>query len=656
MRQLGGKIMQHRNAKIVGGTGDTTQGATASYQDNLYLAVNGKWLKTAQIPADKSRTGGFSDLALEIEEQLMQDFAYFAAGKKEPNNELMSVAVSFYQVAANFERRNQDGFAPATAGYTEIKQLTNFADFIQQIPQWLQKGYPLPFGIGVDADMKDTSKNVVYAAAPGLILPDTSYYQDNPSGERLLQIYQQVAVQLLEKIGESQEQAQQIVHGALAFDRSLVDYVKSAEEQADYVKMYNPQPMADFASQGGQIDFAKLINQAVDDQVEQVIVTEPRYYQNFTKIVNAETFANLKDWALVQYVYSASSLLSQQLRELAGQYSLALNGSQELSAPIKQAYNLTSSTFSEVVGKYYGEKYFGAKAKSDVEQMIHKMISIYQQRINNNTWLSTATKQKAIVKLDKMVLKIGYPDQVNPIYQKFTVDSNQSLFSNVQAINQIIIADNFAKYHRPVDRDEWAMPGHLVNACYDPSRNDITFPAAILQAPFYSLEQLASANYGGIGAVIAHEISHGFDNNGAQFDEFGNMNNWWTDEDYATFKELTQAMIDEFEGVEFAGGKVNGKLVVSENVADAGGLSCALEAAKSEADVDLKEFFINWARIWRTKSTQQLMEMFLSIDVHAPSPLRANVQAQNMDDFYTTFNITEKDGMWLDPDKRVNIW
>lgn len=649
--------MQQKYVKIVGGSGDTTKGATATYQDNLYLAINGEWLKTTQIPADKTSTGGFADLALNIEKNLMQDFADFAAGKKVPdNNDLLATAVKFYQVAADFKRRNQEGFKPARAGYETIKNLTSFQSWRQQLPQWLQKSYPLPFNFEIDADMKDTSKNSVYASAPSLILPDNTYYHDNDSGEQLLKIYQQVAIQLLVKIGETETTAQEITHQALQFDYSLVDYVKSAEEQADYVKMYNPQNMTVFASQGGQIDFARLINQVVNDDVPQVIVTEPRFFKHFAKLVNDKTFNQLKNWTLVRYVYNCSSLLSQDFRELAGQYSLALRGNKELSAPIKQAYNLTSATFSEVIGQYYGKEYFGQEAKADVEKMIHKMISIYQQRIKNNTWLGTITKEKAIIKLDKMVLKIGYPTKVNKLYYQFVVDTQKSLLSNMRNINRLIIADNFAKYHRPVDRSEWAMPGHMVNACYDPSRNDITFPAAILQAPFYSLQQSASENYGGIGAVIAHEISHGFDNNGAQFDEFGNMNNWWTDEDYATFKQLTQGMIDEFEGLDFAGGKVNGKLVVSENVADAGGLSCALEAAKAEPNVNLKKFFTNWARIWRTKSTQQLMEVYLSIDVHAPAPLRANVQAQNMDDFYTTFNITSKDGMWLAPEKRVNIW
>ncbi len=200
------------------------------------------------------------------------------------------------------------------------------------------------------------------------------------------------------------------------------------------------------------------------------------------------------------------------------------------------------------------------------------------------------------------------------------------------------------------------MPGHLVNACYDPSRNDITFPAAILQAPFYALSQSDSQNLGGIGAVIAHEISHGFDNNGAQFDEFGNLSDWWQPEDYDHFKVLTQEMIDQFDGLETEAGPVNGKLVVSENIADAGGLAAALETAKGLDDTDLKAFFTNWAEVWRMKARKQYMQLLLSIDVHAPAKLRANVQVQNLEDWYTTFDVKPGDGMYLAPDKRITIW
>ena len=214
----------------------------------------------------------------------------------------------------------------------------------------------------------------------------------------------------------------------------------------------------------------------------------------------------------------------------------------------------------------------------------------------------------------------------------------------------------FSRWNKPVDRMRWEMSAATVNAYYHPFKNIIVFPAAILQAPFYSLKQSSSENYGGIGAVIAHEISHAFDNNGALFDELGNLNNWWSEEDSAHFKQLAQKMIKEFDGIEFAGQKVNGKLTVSENIADAGGLSCALEAAKQEDDFDAKKFFINWATIWRMKATKQYEQLLLSIDVHAPQKLRANVQAENLDDFYSAFNIQSNDPMFKAPEDRVNIW
>lgn len=647
-----------KQSQVIGGAGDTTQGATATVRDNLYLAVNGEWLKTAKIPADKPRTGGFSDLDLAIEEQMMHDLDQFANGEQPVPNDLMAQAVKLYQIAGDFDQRNQQGFSPAQAGYEEIKNLTSWADYLAKLPSWIkQPNRPLPFGFGVDADMKNTQINVVYATTPSLILPDTTYYtQDNAAGQHLLTVYQKAAQQLLIKAGETPQAAAQIVSQALAFDRSLVAHVKSALENADYVKSYNPQSMEEFTKQGGEVNFENIIQAATHTQVDQVIVTEPKFFQDFTTVVNAQVFPQLRSWTLVRYLFSVSSYLSQELREIAGQYSLALNGNQTLTAPAKQAYHITNTIFDEVLGQYYGKKYFGQQAKADVEQMVRRMIAIYEQRIQKNTWLSPDTKAQAIVKLKKMVLKIGYPEQLRPLYQKLVVNEQLDLLSNINQIMQVVLDDAFARLQRPVDRTEWAMPGHLVNACYDPSRNDITFPAGILQAPFYSLEQTASQNYGGIGAVIAHEISHGFDNNGAQFDELGNLHNWWTTEDYATFKKLTQAMIDEFEGLDFGPGKVNGELVVSENVADAGGLSCALEAAKQDTDCDLVLFFENWARVWRTKSTPEFAQMLLQTDVHAPSPMRANVQAQNMDDFYTTFHISEEDGMWLAPEKRVNIW
>ena len=284
------------------------------------------------------------------------------------------------------------------------------------------------------------------------------------------------------------------------------------------------------------------------------------------------------------------------------------------------------------------------------------MIEVYKNRLAQNDWLTPETRDKAIVKLNVIKPYIGYPDELPERYSRKVVDENLTLFENAQKLSQIDIAYSWSKWNQPVDYKEWGMPAHMVNAYYNPQKNLIVFPAAILQAPFYDLHQSSSANYGGIGAVIAHEISHAFDTNGASFDENGSLNNWWTEHDYQAFTERTQKVIDQFEGQDSYGAKVNGKLTVSENVADLGGIAAALEAAKKEADFSAEEFFTNFARIWRMKGREEYMKLLASVDVHAPAKLRTNVQLPNFDDFFTTFDVQEGDGMWRSPGDRVIIW
>ncbi|MQS77361.1 M13 family metallopeptidase, partial [Lactobacillus halodurans] len=387
------------------------------------------------------------------------------------------------------------------------------------------------------------AKNVVYVQGTGLILPDKSYYDEkNESGKQLLAKYAEIAGRLLSMIGYKLDEAKEIVEHALAFDKSLVPIVKSSEEWADYTKVYNPMKFSEFINKSDNLDLKSLVVDLINDTPEKVIIEEPRYLDNLNQLVNDDTFENIKAWMMVKFLTSNASILDEEFRQTIGEYNLALSGAKELKNRTKYAYNFAAGIFSQVVGTYYGKKYFGEKAKEDVRSMVKKMISIYEQRLAKNTWLSEDTKKKAIVKLDKIVIKVGYPDKIDDIYSKFDINENDSLYDNVSRIRKIVTQNSLDQYHKPVDRTKWLMPGHMVNACYDPSRNDITFPAAILQAPFYSLEQTNSENFGGIGAVIAHEISHAFDNNGAQFDEYGNMNNWWTEEDYAKFKELNIKM------------------------------------------------------------------------------------------------------------------
>ncbi len=628
----------------------------ATYRQDLYAAVNGAWEKTAVIPDDKPTTGGFADLAIDVEKNLMQDLADFESGAKAYDNPLMAKVVALYRIAKDFQKRDQDNFAPVAPDLKRVADLKDFADLQAQLSDWY-KTLPTPFGIQVDADMKDTAKNVVYAFAPSLFLPDKPYYDaDNENGQQLLAAFKKMALQLLQMVDKTEDEAKALLDQALKFDASLVPFVKSAEEWADYTAMYNPKDFDTFSHYSQQLDLGQLVQDLVAAKPDKVIVAEPKFYEHINEILTPATFVNLKAWLYLNTLLSATGSLSEEFRQVGGQYHRALSGSKVAMSQTKSAYYIATNRFSQLVGDYYGRTYFGDAARQDVRQMVQKMIDVYKKRLAQNDWLSEATKTKAILKLSKIVIKVGYPDKIKPIYEKMQVDPNKSLYAVLKDISQVALADQLAKFKKPVDRTEWGMPAQMVNAMYDPSRNDITFPAAILQAPFYSLNQTSSQNYGGIGAVIAHEISHAFDNNGAKFDEYGNMNNWWTDEDYSIFKKLTQAMIEEFDGLPFAGGKVNGKLVVSENVADAGGLSCALEAAKNEPETDLKAFFINWARIWRMKAAKQYRQLLLATDVHAPNVLRANEQPKNLADFYTTFGVEPGDGMYLAPEKRVKIW
>lgn len=652
--------MKSNHLFVRGGAGDTTAAEVTRAQDNLYLSVNGEWAKTAEIPADRSTTGGFADLAVGVEERLLADFAKFRQDLTQVKTPELQEAVKLNQLALDFKKRDADGTRPAAAMLNKLDKLQNWSDVNQHLADLIKDGTALPFSLGVEPDMKNTSVYLLYVDVPGLILPDKTYYAaDNESGQQLLAVWSEMAIAVLQKFGYDETQAAQLVDQAKAFDAAIVPFVKNSEELADYTKQYNPYEFADFLKLTPEIDFATAIPEILASTPEKIVLTQPKYFENLSKLVTPATFDQYKSWLIVNGILSTTGFLSEELRQLGGTYGRAISGQKEAANQEKHAYRLANGYFSDVVGQYYGATYFGDTARQDVTAMIKTMINVYKQRLANNAWLSQATKDKAIVKLNNIVIKVGYPDQVRAIYSQLkikTAAEGGDLLNNILNLAKIFRLDNFAKIKQPVDRTRWAMPGNLVNACYDPSFNDITFPAAILQAPFYSLEQTNSQNYGGIGAVIAHEISHAFDNNGAKFDEQGNMVNWWTDADYAAFEERTQAMIEEFDGISYAGSQVNGKLVISENVADGGGLSCALEAAKEDDDVDLKAFFNNWAKVWRIKATNEYRQLLLSIDVHAPGPLRANVQAQNMDDFYQAFDVTEQDGMWLAPEDRVNIW
>ena len=493
---------------------------------------------------------------------------------------------------------------------------------------------------------------------PSIILPDTTYYtQDNPAGKQLLSIYSDMAKKILEFTPLSEEEQKTYLEDTLSFDGLVAKKVKSQLEWSEYYKCYNPMNADEVAGFTAPFDLKKLLSDFYGENAPStLIVYDPKAIREMRGYFSSETLPLYLHWAYVRTLLRSASYLSEELASLGRTYSRALTGVASDPALEKQAYQIASRMYSEPVGVYYGRTYFGEEAKKDVVELVKKVIKTYELRIQKNAFLKPSTKAQAIKKLSTIVIKMGYPDEIKEIWSRLVFDENDSYFAVMRHLAEIRLKDSLGKLLRPVDRTEWVMPGHMVNACYNPSTNDITFPAAILQKPFYSLSQSVSENLGGIGAVVGHEISHAFDNNGANFDENGNLKNWWTEEDFKAFKDLTKEMIEQFDGIEFHGGRVNGELVVSENIADNGGMGVTLEIMHTLPEADFKAYFINWARVWCQKAKEEYIRLRLTNDVHSPAALRANMPPRNFSEWYEAFGVTEHDGMYLPPEKRISIW
>ena len=506
--------------------------------------------------------------------------------------------------------------------------------------------------------MENAEKHSVIVLGPDIILPDTTYYaDDNPAGKQLLAVYSDIAAKVLSFTPLSGGEQKKYLEDTLAFDALVAAKVKSQVEWSEYYKCHNPMSVDEVASYVAPFDIKKLLADLYGDKApDTIIVYDPKAIKEMSGYYSAENFEMYIHWAYVKALIGSSACLSEELASLGRTYRKVLTGVAADPAIEKQAYRVASMTYSEPVGVYYGRTYFGEDAKKDVVDMVKKIIETYKIRVRKNTFLAQSTKEEAVKKLSAIEIKMGYPDSVKEFWSTLVFDEGDSYFEAMQKLSAIRNKEGISRLLKPVDRTEWVMPGHMVNACYNPSSNDITFPAAILQKPFYSLKQSVSENLGGIGAVIGHEISHAFDNNGANFDEHGNLKNWWTEEDFAAFKELTKDMIEQFDGIEFHGGKVNGELVVSENIADNGGMGVTLEIMHTLEKPDFQAYFKNWARVWCMKAKEEYIQLLLASDVHSPAVLRANMSPRNFSEWYDAFDVTKNDKMYIAPEKRISIW
>ncbi len=630
---------------------------TIRIQDDLYTYVNQATLDQLVIPDDMPMAGGFAALSTDVEKLMIGEFNAMCADGSFPNDHLAR-ACKLYALAKDVKRKKKHGIKPALKHLAGLKKIATLRGYNLHASELLLKGIAMPIQIAVEPNMKDTTHHCVMVQGPSVILPDASYYAEGreQQKEMLLNLWSGFAKQVLAIAGHSEEEIETLLKDTLAFDAVLAKHVKTREEWSEYTKMYNPMKTGRVAGMVKPLNLKKLLTDLFGIVPEQVIVAEPRYFKNFKEVFNADTFEMYKNWAYVVTLMDSCSLLSEELRDLGGGFRRAMSGIAANSVPEKFAYQLVSSMYSEPVGLYYGEKYFGEEAKKDITEIVKQIVATYQKRIATNDILEQATKDKAILKLSTMGLKLAYPDRVEEIYNKLVFDEKKSLFDIVCSLRKIRMEDNFAKLNKEVDRSHWAMPGHMVNACYDPFVNDITFPAAILQPPFYSIHQTRSENLGGIGAVIGHEISHAFDSNGAKCDELGNLNNWWTKADERKFNKKVGAMIKQFYGIELPWGTVNGKFTVSENIADNGGMAVTLDIMSHSEGVSFEEYFANWARVWCQKAKPEYQALLLQVDVHGPCYLRANMPPRNFPEWYETFGVKKTDGMYLSPSKRVVIW
>jgi len=625
---------------------------------NFYEAVNGEWSDQAVIPGDQPSISAFLELHLGIEKTLMDLTSKWEQDQTALNDNLKKF-IKLYQMTKNFDQRNQLGTKPFDVVLNKINQLKGLKDLANNFNDLTLESIETPFGFAVMQDFMNSNNQVLYFGASNLFLPDTSYYKDENTKKQLMGLFTTTTTQLLTLYGFPKEEIDKLMSEALAFDELLVPVTKSSVEKADYVKMYNPLGKVEVQELTKNFDVIAKAEGLVNQTIDQLIIMNLDFIHAFDSIINEANFNLIKSWMIISNVIKFSSDLTDEIRVAGGAFRRALSGTKEAQNKEKFAFYQAYNRFSQVVGLYYGENYFGPVAKQDVKTMVHEMIGVYKERINENSWLNEKTKEKAIKKLSTLNVHVGYPDELPPYYDKFEIkgyEQGSDLIQEKLAMNRIISSYDFDKYHKEPNRNIWGMPASMVNAYYSPTNNQIVFPAAILQRPYYSLDQTPSENYGGIGAVMAHEISHAFDNNGAKFDETGSLNNWWTEEDLKAFNQKAKDMISLFDGVETGFGPCNGELTVSENIADSGGLRCALEASKKRNDHNLDEFFQNWARVWRNKSSNEYRQLLLRVDVHGPSILRANMQLSNLPEFQEFYQITEADQMYLPKDKMVSIW
>ena len=630
----------------------------ATVASNFYQAVNKEWLLKAKIPVDSPSIDSFYTLDEDVKGKLKKDIKNLGEGKESSDITGMSEFITFYKAASDYKQREKDGLEPLKPYLKEIEDIKDLNDLASKSASLTDKGIPLPFGYDVGTNAENTSQKQIQLSPPSILLPDVSIYKDESSKKQYLTPIETATQKALEMLGYSEKNSKRIVKEALEFDEIIAKYSLSNEEMSESKNLVHPKTAEEINAYSGSFKLYDVIKGIMGRDLETINVPNTKYFENYSKVVNQDNFSKIKSWMLVQEAMAASNSLTEDYRLNFASISMAIMGTQKPISKEDTVYEMSVNLFSDVMSVYYGRKYFGEEAKTDVTGMIDKIKNVYRGRLQQNDWLTEETRNKAIEKLDKMKVFVGYQEDVDPGTKELHLDPNKSFFELSEDIAQFGKRYTIDHFDEPIDKNKWSGSAFDINAYYNPESNSINFPAGILQAPFYDKNQSTEKNYGGIGVVIGHEITHAFDSNGADYDENGDMHNWWTKADTKAFDKRIKAFEDQWNGLEIYGTKVNGKLTVTENVADAGGLSSTLQVLKTDmTKPNLKDYFENYANIWKQKASLQYNKYTMVQDVHAPNELRVNQQLKNLPEFYEAYpQIKEGDAMYLAPSKRISLW
>ena len=635
--------------------------------DDFYQYAGGGWLKANPMKPEYSSYGVFNDLAETNRKQIRELFENLSKEKHAFGSVGQKVA-DLYNMAMDSVRLNKEGAAPLQKDLDKVKAFSKKADFTAFIAdQHLYMGNPF-FGIGVDTDLKNSDLNVMWLSAGTSGLPDRDYYLNTDvDSKKKQEAYRAYLSKIFQLSGYKKKEAEKAAKVIYNIEYQFAEAKMSRAEARDYNKLYNIYTIDMLQKDYPAIQWAKYFELMGVKDVKQVILTEPKVMAVAQKLMSTLSEQDIKYYVAGLIIKSSTSVLSDDFVNANFDfYGRLLNGQKEQKARWKRALGFPNSLLGEAVGELYVSKYFAGESKAKMLKLIDNLRKALATRIANLTWMNDTTKINALVKLNSFTVKVGYPDKWRD-YSKLTIDPAKSLYDNVAAATYVETLRNLEKFGKPVDKSEWGMTPQTVNAYYNPTTNEICFPAAILQAPFFDVNADDATNYGAIGVVIGHEMTHGFDDQGRNFNADGNMVDWWTAGDSKRFTAAAEKLAAQFDQITVVGDlKANGHLTLGENIADQGGLRISYDAFKTTQqfqegkEIDgftpAQRFYLSYGRIWAEHMTEEAIYQQTKSDPHSIGRNRVNATLRNIDTWYDAFGVKEGDKMWLAPAERAIVW